>query len=290
MTGLALTIAFAAVLALDPGAATAAEVGGPAVMTDFSILVGFPTAAPSTGGGTLLVPGTVIPLDGALPDPTERREAVERQIGFNAAVQRLWETFRLDPVRRLERGVYRETRLNERVELPTPAGANVTMTATLIGYNDATATYRVVFQQEGAVLADSTVNVARGGRTVVGGLDGDAAPYLFVVVEPDPPGEGPNAVRSREATGLTEPRLVEQVHPEYPEAARQARTSGVVVLDAVVATDGQVVDVRVIDSPAPSLAAAAMAAVRQWRFEPARRPNGEPVKVLYAITIKFALE
>jgi TonB family protein len=290
MTGLALAIALAAALTLDSSAAAAAEVGAPAVMTDFSILVGFPTAAPATGGGTLLVPGTVIPLDGAPPDPTERREAVERQLAFNSAVERLWGTFRLDPVRRMERGVYREARLGERVDLPSPQGANVAMAATLVGYNDATATYRVVFEQGGKVLADSTVNVARGGRTVVGGLDGEAAPYLFVVVEPDPPGEGPNAVRAREVTGLSEPRLVEQVHPEYPEAARQARISGVVVLDAMVAVDGRVVDVRVIDSPVPSLAAAAMAAVRQWRFEPARRPSGEPVKVLYAITIKFALE
>ena len=49
------------------------------------------------------------------------------------------------------------------------------------------ATYRIVFRQDQTKLADSKLTVARGGRAVVGGMDGEAAPYVFVFVQPDPP-------------------------------------------------------------------------------------------------------
>ena len=35
---------------------------------------------------------------------------------------------------------------------------------------------------------------------------------------------------------------------------------------------------------------AAVAAVRQWRFKPARRADGQPVRVLFTVTIRFALQ
>ena len=37
------------------------------------------------------------------------------------------------------------------------------------------------------------------------------------------------------------------------------------------------------------LAAAAIEAVQQWRFEPARRSDGTAVKVLYVVTLRFSL-
>ncbi len=279
----------AAVLALGQAAPAPAADSG-ALMTGFSVLVGFPSGSPTGSSGTLLVPGTVIPLDAAPADPAARREAVERRLAFNAALDRLWETFRLDPRRRLEQGAYREARLDQPLELPRPEGAEVALSATLLGYDQRTATFRVVFRQGDKTLADSTVNVERGGRAVVGGMDGAAAPYLFVVVEPDPPGGGPNAVPLAEAAGLSEPRLLQTARPAYPDAARAAGTQGVVVLDVVVDLDGRAADVRVISSPDPLLAEAAMAAVRQWRFEPARTASGEPVKVLYAVTVNFKLQ
>lgn len=75
--------------------------------------------------------------------------------------------------------------------------------------------------------------------------------------------------------------------PAYPAIARAARVEGVVILEAVIGEDGSVSDVRVLRS-IPLLDAAAMEAVRQWRFTPTLL-NGEPVPVVMTITVAFKL-
>jgi TonB family protein len=262
----------------------------PGIMTGFSILIGFPSAEGATDEGVLLVPGTVIPVGGGEADAAALRSVVERSLAFTAAVDRLWSTFRLDPGRQLQRGAYLPTRLDEPAELPQLEGTDVRMTATLLGFNDGAATYRVAFQQGGKTLADSTVTVNRGGRTVVGGMDGEAAPYIFVFVEPDPVGSGPPAVRFLKEGTITEPVVRHKVAPAYPEAARAGRVMGMVVLDLTVGAEGKVTGLRVLESPSALLSEAAIEAVRQWEFDPARRDDGTPVSVLYVVTIRFALQ
>ena len=63
--------------------------------------------------------------------------------------------------------------------------------------------------------------------------------------------------------------------------------SGTVVLEAVIAEDGRVEDVRVLRS-IRLLDDAAADAVRQWRFTPTLL-NGTPVRVLMTVTVSFAL-
>jgi TonB family protein len=63
----------------------------------------------------------------------------------------------------------------------------------------------------------------------------------------------------------------------YPEAARRANLQGVVVLDAIIAADGTVVNIRPV-SGADALVSAAMDAARWWRFRP-YRVQGEPAPV-----------
>jgi len=282
---LAVTLALAAGGGAGPGSGEP-----PTVMTGFSILVGFPSGEEPAQGGVLLVPGTVIPVGGGEPDAAALRSVVDRSLAFTAAVDRLWSTFRLDPSRKLQKGVYVATRLDEPVDLPQLEGTAVRMAATLLGFNDSVATYRVVFRQGDKVLADSTVSVNRGARTVVGGMDGDAAPYLFVFVEPDPVGSGPPAVRFAKEINVSEPVIRQRAMPVYPEEARASKVTGTVVLDLTVASDGTVSAVRVLDSPSSLLSQAAVDAVRQWEFEPARRADGTAVAVLYVVTIKFALQ
>jgi len=285
------TALIAVMLAVAAGGAGAAGGGeAPGIMTGFSILIGFPSGEEAAEGGVLLVPGTVIPVGGGEPDAAAVRNVVERSLAFAAAVDRLWTTFRLDPGRKLQKGAYVSTRLNEVADLPPLAGTEVRMAATLLGFNDSVATYRVVFRQGEKTLADSTVSVDRGGRTVVGGMDGDAAPYIFVFVEPDPAGGEPAAIRFVKEGGVTEPVVRQKVMPAYPEEARAQRVTGTVVLDLTVANDGKVAAVRVLDSPNTLLSQAAVDAVRQWEFEPAHRQDGSPVAVLYVMTIRFALQ
>ena len=63
-----------------------------------------------------------------------------------------------------------------------------------------------------------------------------------------------------------------------PETARQAGVTGVVLIEVTVGPDGLVKDAKVLRS-IPLLDAAALAAVRQWRYEPTLL-NGVPVAVI----------
>jgi len=156
-----------------------------------------------------------------------------------------------------------------------------------LGFDARVATYRVVFRQGGKVLADSTVNVERGGRAVVGGMDGEVAPYIFVVVEPDPPRSRP--VPFDEEAGLAEPVIVEKIPPAYPTGAKEEGVQGIVVLRVAVDTEGTPSDIQVLSSPDPRLGEAATEAARRWRWKPARRSDGTPIAVYFTLTFNFKL-
>ncbi len=282
--GIALCAAIAAPIA---GAAAEAP-----VVTSFAILVGFPSGDEAAGVGSLLVPGTVIPLaeDGAAPAAPDSKRLVERSVAFSRVVDRLWSTFRLDRERLVQRGATRAASLERTLDLPAPPGAEVRIAATLVGYDETTATYRVVFRQSEKTIADSTVAVSRGGRAVVGGTDGPGAPYLFVVIEPETDRSAEDGIpRAGKDSGLTAPAALGKVPPRYPEEARKRRVQGVVVVDAVIGADGTIRDVRVLEEPDPLLGEAAAAAVRQWTFAPARRADGTPVEVRSTFTVDFSL-
>ena len=83
------------------------------------------------------------------------------------------------------------------------------------------------------------------------------------------------------------PQKVHHVAPAYPTIAQAARVSGVVILDALIAEDGSVRDVKVIRS-VPLLDGSALEAVRQWRFTPTLL-NGVPVQVIMTVTVTFNL-
>ncbi len=93
--------------------------------------------------------------------------------------------------------------------------------------------------------------------------------------------------RVRVSQGVQEGLLTHQVKPEYPPLARQARIQGSVILQAVIARDGTIQNLRVISGP-PMLAPAAIEAVRQWRYRPYIL-NGDPVEVETQITVNFTL-
>lgn len=63
------------------------------------------------------------------------------------------------------------------------------------------------------------------------------------------------------------PTIIKRVEPEYPDNARRARIAGVVVVKATIGTDGKVSAAAVVQS-IPLLDDAALAAVRQWEYEP----------------------
>jgi protein TonB len=83
------------------------------------------------------------------------------------------------------------------------------------------------------------------------------------------------------------PRKIVDVRPTYPEIARLAHVEGTVVLEAIVNPAGRVDHLRVVAS-VPLLDAAALDAVRQWRYTPSVL-NGQPVAVLMTVTVRFTL-
>jgi len=85
--------------------------------------------------------------------------------------------------------------------------------------------------------------------------------------------------------GVTAPTIIHQIEPVYPPKALGQRLSGTVRLTASIAEDGTVREVKVVVGD-PTLAAAAVAAVRQWRYSPCLL-NGKPVAVQKEITIIF---
>jgi len=85
------------------------------------------------------------------------------------------------------------------------------------------------------------------------------------------------------------PVPIQRVEPGYTESARRERTEGVVILEAIIDTDGNVHDVSVLKALPNGLDEEAIKAVRQWKFKPGTKDD-KPVPVIFTLTIKFRLD
>ena len=88
---------------------------------------------------------------------------------------------------------------------------------------------------------------------------------------------------------MSEPKAIQKVPPRYPEDAKKEGVQGVVILEALIAEDGSVRETRVKSGEDTRLVDAAREAVGQWRFEPVRDEDGDPIELLFTVTIRFAL-
>ena len=86
------------------------------------------------------------------------------------------------------------------------------------------------------------------------------------------------------------PRVLEMLKPEYPQLARQESRGGLVVLKVGIDETGHVTDASVLEAAHEDLGAAAVAAVRDWRFEPAKRKDGTPTPCVITIPLEFNLD
>jgi iron complex outermembrane recepter protein len=86
---------------------------------------------------------------------------------------------------------------------------------------------------------------------------------------------------------VTPPVVSTHVDAVYPTAATPQGKHADVVLVVTVDADGHVSDVKVRESGAPALDEAAIIAIRQWTFEPARR-DGKPVASRILVPFHFA--
>jgi protein TonB len=87
---------------------------------------------------------------------------------------------------------------------------------------------------------------------------------------------------------VSAPSVLSKVDPVYPEALKDAKISGVVLLQMIIGADGVARDIGVLRTDADGLDQAAIEAVQQWRFTPGQL-NGEPVAVRAKIEVNFRL-
>jgi TonB family protein len=81
--------------------------------------------------------------------------------------------------------------------------------------------------------------------------------------------------------GVSPPEIVKQVRFAWPQGAPP---SGFTILETVIDVSGNVCAARVLKTPSSILGEAALAAVREFKFRPARF-NGQAVAVRYLLTV-----
>jgi periplasmic protein TonB len=95
----------------------------------------------------------------------------------------------------------------------------------------------------------------------------------------------PTLARVKLSQGISQGLLIKRVAPKYPPAALQMHLEGAVQIEATIDKEGLVTNPKVVKGD-HILAAAALDAVRQWRYKPYYL-DGEPVEVETEITINF---
>ncbi|MFZ0479391.1 MAG: TonB family protein [Terriglobales bacterium] len=95
----------------------------------------------------------------------------------------------------------------------------------------------------------------------------------------------PTLARIRLSQGVSGGLLIKRVQPTYPAHARAAHVQGTVEIKARIDKEGRVVDPSVLTGD-PMLAAAALDAVRQWRYKPYHL-DGQAVEIETQIAITF---
>lgn len=156
-------------------------------------------------------------------------------------------------------------------------------------------------------LDNEAIAAARQWLFRPGMKDGKPVPVIIVMElelrlngnpPPAPPAPAPPQEMSDEefrkgtypetTTGLVKPKVLRDVKPKYTSEAMRAKIQGVAVIDVVVDVKGTVSRARIaksIDS-VHGLDAEALAAAKQWLFEPGRL-DGKVVPVVVTMTLEF---
>jgi len=101
-------------------------------------------------------------------------------------------------------------------------------------------------------------------------------------------GQGDRVFRADEVA--SPPEVLTPAMPVYPPLARARGIEGLVVLETIVDRAGRVEpdSIKVVESIA-LLDEAAIEALRKWRFRPGRDEQGEAVRVLVQLPVRFRL-
>lgn len=126
-------------------------------------------------------------------------------------------------------------------------------------------------------LSAPEIGAIRGG--MAGGVDGGVLGVAAALFVPQMPIRMGGRVQAA--------KVLSRVSPVYPAEAVEQGLTGVVHLEAIITVEGVVRNIKVL-SGEPALAAAAVDAVQQWRYQPTFL-NGRPVEVITDISVNFAI-
>ncbi len=123
------------------------------------------------------------------------------------------------------------------------------------------------------------------GGASIDALNGNTTANSVFAGRQDAQVSGPRTVpvSAGVATGL----LIHKQQPVYPAIARSARVQGTVVLDATIARNGQVTNLKIVSGP-PMLRQAAIDAVKNWQYKPYTL-NNQPTDVSTTVNVVFSL-
>ena len=142
---------------------------------------------------------------------------------------------------------------------------------------------------------DESIVGALGGVEggVPGGVTGGVVGGILSSVPPPPPPPPPPVPAPRAPVRIggqiMAPALLHRVEPVYPEMAQLAQLSGMVILEAVVGTDGCVESVKILRSRHLLLDKASEEALLQWRYSPLVL-NGIPTPFVLTVTFNFSVK
>jgi TonB family protein len=141
------------------------------------------------------------------------------------------------------------------------------------------------------VVARDTHRPARSGnnsKSNVAKLEIANDSKLIQAIQTSVPTVPTNAAEHESLSGEGVPELHQTVDTTYPLLGPRMKVQGSVVMQAVIGSDGNIENLRVVSGPA-ILTAAAQQAVRQWRFKPYLQ-NGTPVETKATITVNFSIQ
>ena len=135
---------------------------------------------------------------------------------------------------------------------------------------------------QSSILLNFHDKVGKRAETGIAGMTGLGGPAGAAPMPPlaNPPGT------VRVSAGVAAGMLMQPAaQPVYPPIAKAAHVQGTVVLHALISKTGDVQDLQVVSGP-PMLTAAAMDAVRRWKYQPYLL-SGMPVTIETTINVNF---
>ena len=89
--------------------------------------------------------------------------------------------------------------------------------------------------------------------------------------------------------GVAPPTKVKDAKAVYPRSAQSSHAQGIVIMEALLDSEGHVANARIMRS-IPELDRAALTAVKAWAYTPPTQANGEHVAMIITVTVNFSLQ